>query len=71
MPLGINGGKAAAPGFRSGSAGIPNSAGNEGYSLSTGVSNTYSQFLWFHTHGLDPGNTYSRAYGRQLRCLSE
>ncbi|WP_294601234.1 hypothetical protein [uncultured Rikenella sp.] len=60
-----------APGYRSATSGDPVHVGNAGYSWSSTVSGADGMHLWFSAQGLDPSNTNSRAYGRQLRCLSE
>ena len=69
LPSGI------APGFRdaglSGRLGAPMSIGEGGYSWASTVRGTFGMNLDFHMTGLSPSHAYCRAYGRQLRCLSE
>ncbi len=60
-----------APGYRHGTSGAPGHVGGNGYSWSSAVSGIRGRFLWFSTQDLDPSNTYYRASGLQLRCLSE
>ncbi|WP_300726508.1 hypothetical protein [uncultured Rikenella sp.] len=62
---------AAAPGFRARDTGALNGVGNYGYSYASTPGGTNSLFMWFNAQHLDPCDTYYRAYGRQLRCLSE
>ena len=48
------------------------SVGHSGYSwASTASGISGSMYLGFHVTGLNPCSTVSRAYGFQLRCLSE
>ncbi|WP_294599792.1 hypothetical protein [uncultured Rikenella sp.] len=70
MPLGING-NSPAPGYRGAGSGVSDGVGNYGYSWSSAVSGTYGVFLYFYTQYLSPSYAHTRAYGRQLRCLSE
>ncbi|WP_297625396.1 hypothetical protein [uncultured Rikenella sp.] len=48
-----------------------NGVGNYGYSYASTPGGTNSLFMWFNAQHLDPCDAYYRAYGRQLRCLSE
>ncbi|WP_294600804.1 hypothetical protein [uncultured Rikenella sp.] len=65
----------AAPGFRDagnrGRAGEPVGAGYYGYCWSSAVSGIRGVYLDFYTQSLDPVHASNRAYGLQLRCLSE
>ncbi|WP_297831496.1 hypothetical protein [uncultured Rikenella sp.] len=45
--------------------------GNYGYSWSSTISGANSQKLRFYVTGLTPSHAGNRAYGFQLRCLSE
>ncbi|WP_294600010.1 hypothetical protein [uncultured Rikenella sp.] len=63
MPLGINGEQETRPN--------PFGSKSRGYSWSSAVSRTYCVFLGFGTQYLNPCSTDNRAFGRQLRCLSE
>ncbi|WP_304708282.1 hypothetical protein [uncultured Rikenella sp.] len=47
------------------------SIGEGGYSWASTVRGTFGMNLDFHMTGLSPSHAYCRAYGRQLRCLSE
>ncbi|WP_300829121.1 hypothetical protein [uncultured Rikenella sp.] len=38
---------------------------------SSGVSGSTGRFLWFDMQGLGTSGTANRAFGLQLRCLSE
>ena len=60
-----------APGFRSYASGIPVSVGQAGCSWASTVSGTNGMHLSFHVTYLYPGSSLNRAYGFQLRCLSE
>ncbi|WP_297829676.1 hypothetical protein [uncultured Rikenella sp.] len=76
MPLGINGEESgAAPGYRDagyyGRLGDLTDIGNYGYSWSSTISGANSQKLRFYVTGLTPSHAGNRAYGFQLRCLSE
>ncbi|WP_294594660.1 hypothetical protein [uncultured Rikenella sp.] len=71
MPLGINEKKNPAPGHRNTSTGDLMGVGNYGYSWSSAVNNTGGVFLDFGVTWIRPSAPYNRAYGFQLRCLSE
>ncbi|WP_294596661.1 hypothetical protein [uncultured Rikenella sp.] len=45
--------------------------GYNGFSWSSATSGIGSLDLYFHSQHLDPSGTLNRAYGFQLRCLSE
>ena len=60
-----------APGFRTATLGEPVRVGYYGYNWSSAISRTDGVFLSFDAKGLNPNHTGYRAYGRQLRCLSE
>ncbi|WP_297627374.1 hypothetical protein [uncultured Rikenella sp.] len=47
------------------------SIGNRGYSWSATITTHYSHLLYFYMSLASPSNSHSRAYGLQLRCLSE
>ncbi|WP_294600893.1 hypothetical protein [uncultured Rikenella sp.] len=47
------------------------SIGLLGFSWSSTVSGTNSMYLGFYVTWLHPSDANSRAYGLQLRCLSE
>ncbi|WP_297831119.1 hypothetical protein [uncultured Rikenella sp.] len=64
-------GKGSAPGYRIHDAGGAIGVGNYGYSWSSAVSGINGRLLWFQTQGLSPNPADGRAYGLQLRCLSE
>ncbi|WP_300400169.1 hypothetical protein [uncultured Rikenella sp.] len=68
MPLGING---RAPGYRAHTSGGLWSVGSNGHSWATIVSESKSFHLSFNASILLPNSTNYRAYGLQLRCLSE
>ncbi|WP_300601781.1 hypothetical protein [uncultured Rikenella sp.] len=67
--------RSAAPGFRD--AGLLNgfgalrSSGSSGYNWSSGTSETNSLYLIFGLQNLGTSSADFRAYGLQLRCLSE
>ena len=69
------GGAALAPGFRdagnNGRLGALTGVGSSGYSWSSSFSGTSGVYLTFDVTYLLPGRADSRAYGFQLRCLSE
>ena len=77
LPLGINGEESgAAPGYRDSGEqnrfGDMNGVGNNGYSWSAATRGIYGQDLLFKVTWLYPSFANdSRAYGFQLRCLSE
>nr|WP_294594280.1 hypothetical protein [uncultured Rikenella sp.] len=60
-----------APGFRGRSEGAIGGAGDYGYSWSYPFLDTHGMFLGIGTVWLNPGSADYRAYGYQLRCLSE
>ncbi|WP_294600292.1 hypothetical protein [uncultured Rikenella sp.] len=64
-----------APGYRdaglSGRIGDPGDVGSSGYSWTSAVSDILGRFLWFDTKALGTSHANRRAYGFQLRCLSE
>ena len=60
-----------APGYRSRDTGALNGVGSNGYSWASTVSGTNGMYLGFDVTWLHPSNAGSRAYGFQLRCLSE
>ncbi len=60
-----------APGFRERNNGGLVDVGSHGYCWSASVSSIYGRFLWFGTQGLGSCHAHGRAYGLQLRCLSE
>ncbi len=64
-----------APGNRHSSSGDPVGVGNHGYSWSSAsyasVDHYRGMYLNFNATALYPSNADSRAYGFQLRCLSE
>ncbi len=60
-----------APGFRSNASGALSSVGTDGFSYSSSVSGSNGVYLAFTVAYLNPSNADSRAYGLQLRCLSE
>ena len=61
----------AAPGFRSLASGGLSYVGNGGFSYSSSVSGSNGVYLNFYVTYLYPSHAFSRAYGLQLRCLSE
>ncbi|WP_294592130.1 hypothetical protein [uncultured Rikenella sp.] len=61
----------AAPGYRSAQSGAPTESCRNGYSYSSSFHRDQGRFLFFGTRELDPSNPNYRAYGFQLRCLSE
>ncbi len=69
------GGAALAPGFRdagnNGRLGALTGVGSSGYSWSSSFSGTSGVFLHFYTQSLNSSGADYRAYGFQLRCLSE
>ena len=60
-----------APGFRPRETGDLVNVGNYGFSYSSSVSGSNGVYLSFHVTHLNPSHADSRAYGFQLRCLSE
>ena len=64
-----------APGFRDsglyGLLGALTRVSNSGYSWSSSFSGTSGVFLYFFAQSLNPSGSDRRAYGLQLRCLSE
>ena len=63
-----------APGFRGNTSGGLSLVGNDGYSWAcTPVTGDHyrGMYLYFHVTGLHPSSMTGRAYGLQLRCLSE
>ncbi len=72
VPLGT------APGFRDsgyGELGVLHNVGHDGYSWSSSSVDSDDYYrdldLSFNTQGLNPNSVHYRAYGLQLRCLSE
>ncbi|WP_294596896.1 hypothetical protein [uncultured Rikenella sp.] len=61
----------AAPGYRRDNTGMLGTAGYYGSSWSSAISVENGMSLRFYTAWLVPSSDYSRAYGFQLRCLSE
>ena len=45
--------------------------GNYGFSWSASMTSDNAHYLLFHTDGLNPQGSSSRANGFQLRCLQE
>ncbi|WP_304708263.1 hypothetical protein [uncultured Rikenella sp.] len=72
LSLGPNG---PAPGYRLDEDGILRAVGDNGFCwspMSYYSGGRYrSRYLVFHTQGINPINMGARAYGFQLRCLSE
>ncbi|WP_294599307.1 hypothetical protein [uncultured Rikenella sp.] len=60
-----------APGRRNAFSGDPVDVGNHGYNWSSDTGGIGSVDLYFSTKHLNPQDGPSRAYGLQLRCLSE
>ncbi|WP_304708213.1 hypothetical protein [uncultured Rikenella sp.] len=64
-----------APGFRdagsNGRLGDLMGIGNDGFSYSSSVEDSNRVCLYFYTQRLDASYLGYRAYGLQLRCLSE
>ncbi|WP_294596542.1 hypothetical protein [uncultured Rikenella sp.] len=60
-----------APGFHRRDTGALGNVGHSGCNWSSTVSSTYGMGLSFDVTWLDPSYANSRAYGFQLRCLSE
>ncbi len=60
-----------APGYRSYTLGVQSSVGNGGFCYSSSVKGGNGMYLNFDVTRLDSGSSNSRAYGLQLRCLSE
>ena len=64
-----------APGFRDygrgGAEGAARYVGNYGYSWSSATNGIYGQYLVFSVTSLSSSNALNRAFGFQLRCLSE
>ncbi|WP_300828924.1 hypothetical protein [uncultured Rikenella sp.] len=61
----------AAPGFRDRDTGALLAVGNDGYSWSSATSGISGLDLSFSVVWLPPSFAHYRAYGLQLRCLSE
>ena len=65
----------AAPGFRDygrgGAEGAARYVGSYGYSWSSATNGIYGQYLVFSVTSLSSSNALNRAFGFQLRCLSE
>ena len=59
------------PGYRGYTLGESGSGGYHGFNWSSTVSNTDGTGLGFDMTWLNPSYASSRAYGFQLRCLSE
>ncbi len=60
-----------APGYRGASSGSAVSVGSSGYIWSPATNDDNGVNLSIHTTGLSPSYANYRAYGFQLRCLSE
>ncbi|WP_299456714.1 hypothetical protein [uncultured Rikenella sp.] len=60
-----------APGHRDAGSGDPVGVGRNGFSYSSSVSSSNGMYLNFSVTHLYPSSANSRAYGLQLRCLSE
>ncbi|WP_304708132.1 hypothetical protein [uncultured Rikenella sp.] len=60
-----------APGFRNFSSGVLTHTGNFGYSWSRTIFDIYARLLDFYAVYLTATSANYRAYGLQLRCLSE
>ncbi len=60
-----------APGFRGRSEGAIGVAGNSGYCWASTIREIYGMYLHFSMVEFTDSGANSRAYGRQLRCLSE
>ncbi|WP_297830103.1 hypothetical protein [uncultured Rikenella sp.] len=60
-----------APGYRRRDTGALSTVGGNGYSWSSAVGGTNGMYLFFSVTYLNPSSATSRAYGYQLRCLSE
>ncbi|WP_294600755.1 hypothetical protein [uncultured Rikenella sp.] len=60
-----------APGYRIASTGTLDGFGYSGYNWSSTTSGTFGIFLDIYPNGFNASSTDTRAYGRQLRCLSE
>ena len=61
-----------APGFRYNADGVPRSVGDYGCCYSASVSDIYGIFLFASTGGHNSrAAAHGRAFGIQLRCLSE
>ena len=60
-----------APGYHRQDMGALYCVGYGGYSWSSPFCSTNGMHLGFDVAGLNPGSASSRAYGFQLRCLSE
>ncbi len=71
LPLGINGDERPAPGYRYPNEGTLGAIGSNGYSWASTVSGTNGMYLNFGVAWLYPSRANYRAYGFQLRCLSE
>ena len=61
----------AAPGFRERADGGLSYVGSHGFSYSSFVNGINGVYLDFYVTYLNPSYASSRAYGLQLRCLSE
>ncbi|WP_300829100.1 hypothetical protein [uncultured Rikenella sp.] len=60
-----------APGFLSHGDGLLYQTGNYGYDWSSSVNSIGGRNLNFYTSNINPTYVGGRAYGFQLRCLSE
>ncbi|WP_300829175.1 hypothetical protein [uncultured Rikenella sp.] len=60
-----------APGYRGANLGSMDSAGEHGASRSSSISQISAFYLAFRPYYFNPSNASHRAYGFQLRCLSE
>ncbi|WP_297831433.1 hypothetical protein [uncultured Rikenella sp.] len=68
LSLGPNG---PAPGYRSLNTGTLSDVSNSGFSWCSATSGIHGVYLNFGVTWLNPGLANNRAYGFQLRCLSE
>ena len=60
-----------APGYRSLNTGTLSDVSNSGFSWCSATSGIHGVYLNFGVTWLNPGLANNRAYGFQLRCLSE
>ena len=60
-----------APGYRFNHTGVAGVIGHFGYGWTSTIRDPYGMFLGFSTTILNPCAADGRAYGFQLRCLSE
>ncbi|WP_300727926.1 hypothetical protein [uncultured Rikenella sp.] len=60
-----------APGFRGSASGALSYVGDYGYSWASTASGISGMYLHFYATELSPSHSANRAYGLQLRCLSE